>query len=276
MNVLIRRLRGPALGVAAGATFLAAGCAISQQQELAMGSQYASEINNELPIVNDAAANQYINALGNRIASHGSRGIRYQFYIVNSDVVNAFAVPGGYVYVNRGLIERASNTSELAGVLAHEIGHVEERHSVEQLERAQQANVGLTLAYVLLGRNPGGVEQTAINVGGGLYFARFSREAESEADADAVPLLVASGINPNGLVTFFQKLLADQQRQSSAVDGWFSTHPTTQDRISSVRTLIARAPGSQLRGLQTNTSDFSTFKSRLARYPAPPKEYRSS
>jgi predicted Zn-dependent protease len=263
------------LGVAAGATFLAAGCAISQQQELAMGSQYASEINNELPIVNDAAANQYINALGNRLASHGSRGIRYQFYIVNSEVVNAFAVPGGYIYVNRGLIQRASSTSELAGVLAHEIGHVEERHSVEQLERAQQANVGLTLAYVLLGRNPGGAEQTAINVGGGLYFARFSREAENEADADAVPLMVASGLHPNGLVSFFQKMMADQARQPSAVENWFSTHPTTQERIDVAKALVARVPSSQLRGLQTTTSDFQTFKSRLARYPAPPAQYRS-
>jgi predicted Zn-dependent protease len=128
---------------------------------------------------------------------------------------------------------------------------------------------------VLLGRNPGGAEQTAINVGGGLYFARFSREAENEADADAVPLMVASGLHPNGLVTFFQKMMADQARQPSAVENWFSTHPTTQERIDVAKALVARVPSSQLRGLQTTTSDFQTFKSRLARYPAPPAQYRS-
>jgi predicted Zn-dependent protease len=180
-------------------------------------------------------------------------------------VVNAFAVPGGYVYVNRGLIEAADNLSEFAGVLAHEIGHVEARHSVEQLERAQNANLGLTLAYVLLGRAPTGVEEAAINVGGGLYFANHSRSAEDEADALGVRLMARSGIDPNGMVSFFQELLDQQQRRPSQLEQWFSTHPTTQDRINHVRSLIQQLPASQRTGLQQNSREFQNFKARVSR-----------
>src|SRR5690606_38405957 len=171
--------------------------AISTRQEAQLGQQYAAQINAELPIVNDATVNRYLNQLGDQIARAGTRQIGYTFYIVNSDVVNAFALPGGYVYVNRALIEATDNLAELAGVLAHEIGHVEERHGAEQLERMQAANVGLGLAYILLGREPGTLERAAIEVGGGLYFASHGRAAENEADAVAVRLLASSGYDPN-------------------------------------------------------------------------------
>src|SRR5690606_36726660 len=111
------------------------------------------------PSVNDAQINAYINDLGRRIAAAGYRRIPYRFYIVNAEQVNAFAVPGGYIYVNRGLIEATDNMSELAGVLAHEIGHVEERHSVEQIRRVPSANLVLNLVYILLGSAPSGLEQ---------------------------------------------------------------------------------------------------------------------
>lgn len=264
-----------AAGLIAGTTALAGGCAISQQQEVQLGQQYAAQINQELPIVDDAAVNRYVNTLGDQLARQGDRNIGYRFYVVNTDVVNAFAVPGGYIYVNRGLIEKAANVSELAGVLAHEIGHVEGRHSVEQLERAQTANAGLTLAYVLLGRTPSGVERTAIDVGGSLYFASHSREAENEADATAIDLLVSAGIHPQGLITFFEKLMADQSRTPSQLEQWFSTHPTTQDRIDATQAMIAQIPQSRLRGLQTNTNAFQSMKQTLRRYPAPPPEYRA-
>jgi predicted Zn-dependent protease len=244
-------------------------CAVSTQQELALGREYAAEIDRQLPLVQDAAANQYINSLGNQIARHGRSGLTYSFKIVNSKVVNAFAVPGGYVYVNRGLVERAANVSELAAVLAHEIAHVEERHSAEQLGRVQSTNVGLSLAYVLLGRRPSGLERTAINVGGGLVFARYSRAAEDEADAAAIPLLIAAGIHPNGMVTFFQKLIADQRRSPSALEQWFSTHPTASDRAERTRDRIARIPAGQLRGLLTDSERFRNFKAGLKRYAAP-------
>jgi len=269
-NAIVRRMRGAA-GVASVVALTAGSMAcasISPQQEAQLGQQYAAQINAELPIMNDATASRYLNQVGDEIARRGGRQIGYTFYIVNTDVVNAFAVPGGYIYLNRGLIEATDNLAELAGVLAHEIGHVEERHSVEQLERAQTANVGLTLAYVLLGRQPGTAERAAIDLGGGLYFANHSRAAENEADAVAVRLLANSGIDPNGMVTFFEELMSSRNRSPSQLEQWFSTHPTTQDRIDHVRSLIAQLPASQRRGT-TNTQAFQSFKQTVARYPAP-------
>jgi predicted Zn-dependent protease len=248
-----------------------AGCGVSRQQEIALGQEYAAQLDAELPMISDAASNRYINSLGNSMARHGDRGLSYTFRIVNSDVVNAFAVPGGFVYVNRGLIERADNLSELAGVIAHEVAHVEERHSAEQIERMQGTNFGLSLAYVLLGRQPSSLESTAINVGGGLVFANYSRDAEEEADAVAVPLLIGAGINPNGLVTFFEKLLDDQRRSPSSLEQWFSTHPTTSDRIADTRSRIAALPRTQMRNLATESQEFDAFQARIRAMPPAPR-----
>ncbi|MEX2284324.1 MAG: M48 family metallopeptidase [Gemmatimonadota bacterium] len=246
---------------------LSACSSVSTQQEVEMGAQYATEINRQLPIVSDATVHRAINLIGDDIARYGSRGINYTFYVVDANQVNAFAVPGGYVYVNRGLVERTRNFSELAGVLAHEIGHVEARHGVEQMEKMQNANLGLTLAYVLLGRQPSGVERAAIDVGGGLYFAKHSREAENEADRVAIPLMVAARIHPNGLVTMFEELLRAQQSNSSQVGQWFSTHPTTQERINATRAEIAKLPASRLSGMRTTSSDYNSMKNRLRQLP---------
>ncbi len=272
------RLRRPlAMALVAGTATVAGACgSISTQQEQQLGADYAAQINRELPIVQDAQLNSYINNLGRQIAAAGDRHLPYQFFIVNAEAVNAFAVPGGYIYVNRGLVERADNMSELAGVLAHEIGHVEERHSIEQMERVQSANLGLNLAYILLGRAPSGVEQAAIGVGGNLVFARYSRGAEDEADAVAIPLLMNAGINPRGLLTFFDELIAEQQRSPSALEAWFSTHPTTQERIAATQARVNQIPASQLNRLQTNSQAFETFQARMRRYQAPPAEYRMS
>jgi predicted Zn-dependent protease len=257
---------------------VAAGCApqVSTQQEQQIGAQYSQQINRQLPLLNDQATLSFVNQIGSRLAAIADpRGIRYQFYVVNSDVVNAFALPGGYVYVNRGIIEHADNLSELAGVLAHEIGHVAERHSIEQLQRAQNANLGLNVLYgVLLGRAPSGVEQAGIQVGGSAVFAGYGRDAEREADAVGVGYMVRAGYNPNGMATFFEELLQLQQRQPSRVEQWFSTHPTTQERVNNTRAIIARTPGAQGGNLTTDTRAFQTFRSRVMSLPAPPDRRR--
>jgi predicted Zn-dependent protease len=257
-------------GVAAG------GCAptISTQQEVQLGREYAAQINEQLPIVRDRAVNNYINQLGESIARRvDRRGIDYTFYVVNSDAVNAFAVPGGYVYINRGLIEQTDNLSELAGVLAHEIGHVVERHSVEQIQKAQQANQGLALLYgVLLGRPPSTIEQAGIQVGGGAVFAGYSRDAEREADLNAVEYLVQSGIHPQGLVTFFQELMRQQERRPSSVEQWFSTHPLTEERIDNVTAAIAALPPRRLNGLTVTAPAYREFKEEVRRLPAAPRQ----
>jgi beta-barrel assembly-enhancing protease len=263
--------RGFALAGASAAVLSAGACAtaISPQQEAQIGAQSAAEINQKLPIVNDGSLNNYINALGNELARRGQRGIGYRFFIVNSNAVNAFAVPGGYIYVNRGLIERSANTAELAGVLAHEIEHVELRHSVQQMEQMQKANIGLTLASILLSRSSQTVQQgagTAANVLGTAYFAKFSREDENEADAAAVPLMVAAGYDPNGLTTMFQKLLEESRRSPTAVEQWFSTHPTTQERVANAQRLVSQIPAAQRSRLTRDTNAFQSFKSRMRSY----------
>lgn len=267
--------RAAVLGVMAGSTTLSAACSISQQEEVQLGRQYAAEINRQLPLVEDAVVHRYINLLGDRIARQGGRNIDYTFYVVNTDAVNAFAIPGGFIYVNRGLIEQTDNLAELAGVMAHEIGHVEERHGAEQIERMQRANLGLSLASILLGRAPGGLERAAIEVGGAAIFASYSRDAENEADAVAVPLLRSAGIDPTGLVTFFKELLEERSRRPNVLEQWFSTHPLTEDRIASTRELIRQIPPEQLRGLTVDTDQYRQMKVRLERYPPPPPQFRA-
>ncbi|HEU4879368.1 MAG TPA: M48 family metalloprotease, partial [Gemmatimonadaceae bacterium] len=140
-------------------------CGVSQQQEIQMGQEYSQQINAQLPIVSDPEINRYINVLGDQIANLTSRSdLPWRFYIVDSREVNAFAVPGGYVYVNRGLIERTSKMDELAGVLGHEIGHVVRRHSIQQMEKAQGANVGVTLACILTNICNSQAAQAGINI----------------------------------------------------------------------------------------------------------------
>jgi beta-barrel assembly-enhancing protease len=261
------------ISLTVGAIALLAGCGVSTQQEVQMGQQEAQQVNAQLPMVQDAVIQNYVNALGQRIARTTSRAdLNWQFQVVNSDVVNAFALPGGFVYVNRGVLERASNMSEVAGVLAHEIEHVVRRHSVKQMEQAQGANVGLGIACALTGICNSGVAQAAINIGGTAVFAKFSRTDEIQADEGGFNNVIRAGISPRGMYTFFQKLLAEEQSSGSggSAAAWFSDHPGTQDRIADIQRMLSRVPASQLNSLQTNDSGFATMKARVARLgPAP-------
>lgn len=271
-NLSLRR--SLALGLVAGSAGLGA-CGVSQQQEIEIGRQYAAEINRQLPIVDDPGVHRYINELGNRIQRQpGARDIPYTFYVVNSEQINAFAVPGGFVYINRGLIERTDNLAELAGVLAHEIGHVEARHSAEMLERMQAAQAGLVIGSILLGGPPEGVAGAAVDIGAQAYFTRHSREAENEADAIAVQLLPQARIDPAGIVTFFKELIEERQRTPSRLEQWFSTHPLTEERIANVRELIRALPPEQMANLQITSRGFNDFQNRVRRLPAPPPEFR--
>ena len=260
------------IGLIAGSTALAA-CAISTQREVELGRQYAAEINQQLPIVEDASIRGYINELGTRIQGQpGTREIPYTYYVVNSGQVNAFAVPGGHVYINRGLIERSESLAELAGVLAHEIGHVEARHGVEQMQRAQAANAGYAVASILLGHEPEGAAGAAVQVGAQAYFAHHSREDELEADSIGVRLVRDVGIDPRGIVSFFQKLIDDRQRAPSTLEQWFSTHPLTEERIEEVRELIADLPPVDAGAVDSR--GYETFKARVRQLPPPPEEFR--
>jgi len=235
-----------------------------------MGQEYSAQINQQLPIVQDAEINRYVNVLGDSIANLAdNRGLDYHFYVVNAAEVNAFAVPGGFVYVNRGLIDRTQNLSQLAGVLGHEIGHVVRRHSVKQMEKAQGANIGVVLGCTLLNVCNSGAAQAAINIGGSALFAKFSRDDERQADAEGVKNTVRAGISPKGIPDMFRILIAERKSNPGAVEGWFATHPGEEERITESEALIAQYDPAILRTLTTNTSNYNAFRARVRSLPAP-------
>jgi len=249
-------------------------CGISQQQEVQLGQQESAQVQQQLPLVQDALINQYVSSLGNQIASKTSRAdLQWQFYVVNTDVVNAFALPGGIIYVNRGVLSRADRMDELAGVMGHEIEHVVRRHSVKQMEQMQGANVGVALACTLTNVCANQAAAAAINVGGAAIFAKFSRTDEVQADEGGFRNLINAGINPEGMLTFFQKLLAEEQQGSNAnVSSWFSDHPGTQDRIQDIQNMLSQVPQSQLRNLTTDTQAFQQMKRRVMSLPPAPRQ----
>ena len=257
-------------GVALVVTLTA--CGVSTQQEVEMGQQYVTQINAQLPIVGDPELNRYVNVLGDSIARLTSRTDipDWRFYIVDSKEVNAFAVPGGFVYVNRGLIERTQKMDQLAGVLGHEIGHVVKRHSIKQMQQQQGANFGVTLACVLTSVCNSQAGQAAIQVGGTALFAKFSRSDEMEADEEGVQNVIRAGISPNGIPEMFQILINERNSNPSGVASWFATHPLEEDRIAETRRMIAQYQPAILRSLATDSRNYQTFKSRLRSLPPSP------
>lgn len=236
-----------------------------------MGASYAQQIAKEMPLVQDPELNRYINVLGDSIARIADkRNLDWQFFIVDSKDVNAFAVPGGYIYMNRGLIERATNMAQVAGVLGHEIGHVTMRHSVQQMQKAQGANVGITAVCVLTSVCASDVSQAAINIGANAAFASFSRADEDEADLEGVKYVIAAGIDPVGIPEMFQILLDERKTKPDALETWFRSHPLEESRIAAARTRIAAYPPEQLRGLTKDTPNFQAFKKRLMALPPSP------
>jgi predicted Zn-dependent protease len=189
--------------------------------------------------------------------------------------VNAFAVPGGFVYVNRGLIERAQNLSELAGVLGHEIGHVVKRHSIKQMQQQQGAQIGVTLGCVLLNACTSDIAQAGINIVGSAVFAKFSRNDEKEADDVGIQNVVRAGISPKGIPEMFQILLSERQQDPGAVELWFATHPTEEARIADTQRLINQIDPAILRTLTYDSPRFHDFKQRVHALPAPPPQRRS-
>ncbi|HET7456814.1 MAG TPA: M48 family metallopeptidase [Gemmatimonadaceae bacterium] len=262
----------------AGVAALAAGCAsaagVSTQQEVQMGAQEAQQVDAQLPMLNDATVDQYVNALGTQIASRTSRSdLAWHFAVVNTSDVNAFALPGGYVYVNRGVIENAANASELAGVLGHEIEHVVRRHSVKQMAEVQNANIGVALGCALARICENQAVGAAVNVAGGAYFAKNSRADEKQADDGGFQNVIRAGYNPTGMLTFFQKLMQMEQASgggSGGASSWFSDHPGTQDRIADIQGMLSQLSPQQLSSLATDTPEYQRIRQRVLSMPAAP------
>jgi predicted Zn-dependent protease len=246
-------------------------CSVPEEQEVALGAQAAGEINSELPLVQDEAVTGYVTNLGKEIASGTPRSdLEWRFFVVDSPQINAFALPGGFVYVNRGLIEVTRSMSELAGVLGHEIGHVVQRHSVEQMGTHAGANIGVAVLCALTSACESGVGQLAIEMGGSLVLTRYSRRDEFEADSEAVENVARVGINPDGVPQFFERLLEAREYQPSRVEGWFASHPLEEARIASARRLIEQLPEEVLASTRDDAADYRRFLARVAALPPSP------
>ncbi len=243
----------PRLPAALLTLLLAPGCGtLSVQEEQALGRQMNGEIRRGLVFLSDRVVDQYVREMGQDILrAAGPQPFEYHFYVVEDDDINAFAAPAGHIYVNTQTILAAANASELAGVIAHEIGHVVCRHIAENYNRQRNTGIGVNAAILAAAVLGGGAAATAAQLGGGLaavaYLNSFGREAEMEADTFAVDTLPRAGYDPNGLVTFFQTLSAEQ---GEAHSDFLSSHPATSDRAAAVRARIDALPPTE--GLQVD------------------------
>lgn len=259
------------VSVLAGLLLLLTACSVSQDQEVAIGRQNAAEINAQLPIVTDPAISGYIQTVGESIASKTSRSdLDWHFYVVDTKQVNAFALPGGFVYVNRGLIESADRLDELTGTLGHEIGHVIQRHSVKQMQSAQKANVGLAIVCTLTSICHSGLAQAAVQVGGTALFAKHSRLDELQADSEGVVNVTRAGYDPQGIPDLFQVLLKERDYKPTLVEGWFASHPLEESRIQRAKQLIASEKLDPSQRFVVDSPEFQAFKARVAALPPPP------
>jgi Zn-dependent protease with chaperone function len=211
----------------------------SAEQDIEIGRKSALEVEQQLPILHDAQIEAYVNAIGARLAAviPGAK-FPYQFKVVNASDINAFALPGGFMYLNRGLIEAAKNEGQLAGVVAHEMSHVALRHGTNQASKAYLGQTGLGLLGGLLGKDKSSSDKLIGAVGGfgmNMVFLKFSRTDEEQADIVGAQTLAKAGYNPRDMVDFFDMLAAEQTRNPSKVEQYFSTHPAPQDRATRIR-----------------------------------------
>jgi beta-barrel assembly-enhancing protease len=230
------------------------------EKEVAVGRQFAREVDQSAKLVEDPIVVEYINKVGQNIVLHSDAKVPFTIKVVDADEVNAFALPGGFFYVNKGLILEADNEAELAGPMAHEIAHVAARHGVEQASKGQIVQWG-TLPLIFLGGWGGFGAQQAANLLIPMGFLKFSRNAEYEADVLGAQYMWATGYDPNALASFFEKLQTKDKKKPGTLAKIFSTHPMTEDRIINVNGLISRF--SDRSEYTLNTSEFNQVKARL-------------
>ena len=213
---------------------------LSPRQEQELGRSAAMEVERRYPVARDAAMQRRIQAIGSRLARASGRSMPYHFKVLDLRDVNAFALPGGYVYINRGAVELARSDSEIGGVLAHEIAHVVERHGVKQAEKGQFLGLGLgVLDMVMGGRGMAGslANLGAQVVGQGVY-SKYSRDAEREADREGVLMMRRAGMDPRGMLTFMHRMAQLQRSNPGAAASFFSSHPSLAERERNIGALI--------------------------------------
>lgn len=233
------------------------------EKEVALGRYLAAEIDREAKFVEDPTITEYVNRVGQNIVLHSDAKVPFTIKVIDSDEVNAFALPGGFFYVNKGLVLAADNEAELAGVMAHEIAHVAARHAVENQAKATLMDYGLLAGSIFLGGIPGLIINNAGPLAALLGFMKFSRGAETEADKLGVQYLYASGYDPNALATMFEKLSAKNKKKPGFISKAFATHPQPPDRRAASLTLVSRFP--EREEYTISTSEFQKVKARLLR-----------
>src|SRR6266550_4836891 len=234
----------------------------SLETEIRMGKQYAQQVEASAKLIQDPVVTEYVNRIGQNLVRNSDAQVPFTIKVIDSDEVNAFALPGGFFYVNTGLLLAADEESELAGVMAHEIAHVAARHATRQMTRAQWANIG-TIPLIFVGGGIGYAVRSAAGLGLPLTFLSFNRSFESEADYLGLQYMYKAGYDPNAFVQFFEKLQAREKKKPGTLAKAFSTHPQTPDRISKSQDEISRILPAKAQYVVT-TSEFAEVKTRLA------------
>ena len=235
----------------------------SIEREIGLGKGLAQEVERSSKLIDDPVVVEYVNRVGQNLVRNSDAKVPFTIKVIDSDEVNAFALPGGFFYVNSGLILRAQEESELAGVMAHEISHVTARHGTKQATKGEMMQLA-TIPLMLLG--PGGWAgygiYQALQLAIPLSYLKFSRDDEREADFLGLQYMYKAGYDPNAYVTFFERIQADEKRRPGTIPKFFSTHPPTPERIADAQKEIARILPEKDEYIVT-TSEFDMVKSRL-------------
>jgi len=234
---------------------------VSLEKEISIGAQVAAQFEQTARMVEDPVISEYIDRVGQNIVKHSDAKVPFHIKVVDTDEVNAFAFPGGYFYVNKGLILASENEAELAGVMSHEISHVAARHATERLSKAQILQFAAIPALFVGGYWTQVAIQNGLGLGINLELLGITRESEREADQLGIQYLWNSGYDPNAFVTFFEKLQEQEKSKPGKLAGFFRTHPYTVERIALSMDEQRFLPEKD--NYIVNTSEFDRVKSRL-------------
>jgi hypothetical protein len=234
----------------------------SLDTEIKVGKQYAMQVDNSVKMVQDPVVNEYVNRIGQNLVRNSDAQVPFTIKVIDSDEVNAFALPGGFFYVNSGLILAADEEAELAGVMAHEIAHVCARHAMRQMTRANWANIG-TIPLIFVGGGIGYAVYEAAGLGLPLTFMKFQRNFEAEADYLGLQYMYKTGYDPQAFITFFEKIQAKEKKKPGTLAKAFASHPQTPDRIEESQKEIATILPAKAQYI-VSTSEFDDVKARLS------------
>jgi beta-barrel assembly-enhancing protease len=234
----------------------------SLETEIKMGKQYSMQVENSVKMVQDPVVTEYVNRIGQNLVRNSDAQVPFTIKVIDSDEINAFALPGGFFYVNSGLILAADEEAELAGVMAHEISHVAARHGMRQMTRANWANIG-TIPLIFVGGGIGYAVYEAAGLGLPLTFMKFQRNFEAEADYLGLQYMYKTGYDPQAFISFFEKIQAKEKKKPGTIAKAFASHPQTPDRIAASQKEIATILPAKTQYI-VSTSEFDDVKSRLA------------